>query len=272
MGPRSPQTLHLVIEAMRRAYLDRARHLGDPDFVKVPVDKLTSKAYAKTLAASIDKEHASKSAELGKDIVTQVASTESDETTHFSVVDKAGNAVANTYTLEGGFGSHVVVSGAGFILNNEMGDFNKKPGETNLTGDIGTPANVIAPGKRMLSSMTPTIVAKNGKLFMVTGSPGGRTIINTVMEMVLNATEFGMNAREAVDAPRFHHQWLPDRVDFERAGMDSATVQALEAMGHTVRLAGTQGDGHTIMYDAKTKTVSAANDRRSSDSKASVPK
>ena len=272
MGPRSPQTLHLVIEAMRRAYLDRARHLGDPDFVKVPVDKLTSKAYAKTLAASIDKEHASKSAELGKDIVTQVASTESDETTHFSVVDRAGNAVANTYTLEGGFGSHVVVSGAGFILNNEMGDFNKKPGETNLTGDIGTPANVIAPGKRMLSSMTPTIVAKNGKLFMVTGSPGGRTIINTVMEMVLNATEFGMNAREAVDAPRFHHQWLPDRVDFERAGMDSATVQALEAMGHTVRLAGTQGDGHTIMYDAKTKTVSAANDRRSSDSKASVPK
>jgi gamma-glutamyltranspeptidase/glutathione hydrolase len=272
LGPRSPQTLHLVIESMRRAYLDRARHLGDPDFVKVPVDKLTSKTYAKTLAASIDKGHASSSVELGKDIVTQVASTESDETTHFSVVDKAGNAVANTYTLEGGFGSHVVVSGAGFILNNEMGDFNKKPGETNVTGDIGTPANQIAPGKRMLSSMTPTIVAKNGKLFMVTGSPGGRTIINTVMEMVLNATEFGMNAREAVDAPRFHHQWLPDRVDFERAGMDSATVKALEAMGHTVRLAGTQGDGHTIMYDAKTKTVTAANDRRSSDSKASVPK
>jgi gamma-glutamyltranspeptidase/glutathione hydrolase len=271
MGPRSPKTLHLIVEAMRRAYLDRARHLGDPDFVKVPVTKLTSKTYAKTLAASIDKEHASSSAELGRDIITQVASTESDETTHFSIVDRNGNAVSNTYTLEGGFGSHVVVSGAGFLLNNEMGDFNKKPGETNLTGDIGTPANVIAPGKRMLSSMSPTIVTKNGKLFMVTGSPGGRTIINTVMEMVLNATEFGMNARQAVDAPRFHHQWLPDQVDFERAGTDSATVKALEAMGHKVRLIGAQGDGHTIMYDAKTKTVSAANDKRSSDSKASTP-
>jgi gamma-glutamyltranspeptidase/glutathione hydrolase len=271
LGPRSPQTLHLMVEAMRRAYLDRARHLGDPDFVKVPVTKLTSKSYAKTLAASIDKEHASNSAELGRDIVTQVASTESDETTHFSIVDSNGNAVSNTYTLEGGFGSHVVVSGAGFLLNNEMGDFNKKPGETNLTGDIGTPANVIAPGKRMLSSMSPTIVTKNGKLFMVTGSPGGRTIINTVMEIVLSATEFGMDARQAVDAPRFHHQWLPDQVDFERSGTDSATVKALEAMGHKVRLIGAQGDGHTILYDAKTKTASAANDRRSTDSKASSP-
>jgi gamma-glutamyltranspeptidase/glutathione hydrolase len=123
----------------------------------------------------------------------------------------------------------------------------------------------------MLSSMSPTIVTKNGKLFMVTGSPGGRTIINTVMEMVLNATEFGMNARQAVVAPRFHHRWLPDQVEFERAGTDSATVKALEAMGHKVRLIGAQGDGHTIMYDAKTKTVSAANDKRSSDSKASTP-
>jgi gamma-glutamyltranspeptidase/glutathione hydrolase len=271
LGPRSPQTYHLVIESMRRAYLDRARYLGDPDFVKMPLAKLMSKSYGKTLAASIDKEHASNSVELGKDIVTQVASTESDETTHFSIVDRNGNAVANTYTLEGGFGSHVVVSGAGFLLNNEMGDFNKKPGETNVQGDIGTPANQIAPGKRMLSSMNPTIVTKGGKLFMVTGSPGGRTIINTVTEIVLNATEFGMDARHAVDAPRFHHQWLPDQVSFERTGTDSATVKALEAMGHTVRLAGTQGDGHTIRYDWKTKTVSAANDRRSADSKASVP-
>ena len=271
LGPRSPQTLHLIVEAQRRAYLDRARYLGDPDFVKMPLEKLTSKSYAKTLAVSIDTTHASSSVELGKDIITQVASTESDETTHFSVVDKLGNAVANTFTLEGGFGSHVVVRGAGFLLNNEMGDFNKKPGETNLTGDIGTPANQIAPGKRMLSSMTPTIVTKKGKLFMVTGSPGGRTIINTVTEMVLNATEFGMNARQTVDATRFHHQWLPDQVDFERAGTDSSTVKALEAMGHKVRIAGTQGDGHTILYDAKTKTATAANDRRSSDSKASVP-
>ncbi len=271
LGPRSPKTYHLLIEAMRRAYLDRARYLGDPDFVKMPLDKLMSKSYAKTLAASIDTAHASSSVELGKDIITQIASTESDETTHFSVVDKNGMAVANTYTLEGGFGSHVVVSGTGFLLNNEMGDFNKKPGETNLTGDIGTPANQIAPGKRMLSSMTPTIVTKNGKLFLVTGSPGGRTIINTVTEIVLNATVFGMNARQAVDAPRLHHQWLPDEVTFERTGADSATVKALEALGHKVRIGGTQGDGNSIMYDAKTRTSSAANDRRSGDSKASAP-
>ena len=151
LGPESPVTYHLMVEAMRRAYLDRARFLGDPDFVQVPIDRLDSKAYAKTLAATIDRARASSSVELGKDIVTQVASRESDETTQFSIVDKDGNAVSNTYTLEGGFGSHVVVRGAGFLLNNEMGDFNKKPGETNTTGDIGTPANVIAPGKRMLS-------------------------------------------------------------------------------------------------------------------------
>src|SRR3569833_2943667 len=176
-GAASPTTLHYVIEAQRRAYLDRARYLGDPDFVKnMPLARLTSKAYAKTLASSIDPNHASSSVELGKDIVTTVASNEHDETAHFSVVDRSGNAVSNTFTLEGGFGSHVVVAGTGMILNNEMGDFNKKPGETNLTGDIGTPANIIAPGKRMLSSMSPTIVTKDGKLFMVTGSPGGRTI------------------------------------------------------------------------------------------------
>jgi gamma-glutamyltranspeptidase/glutathione hydrolase len=269
LGPRSADTYHLMIEAMRRAYLDRARYLGDPDFVKMPIARLTSKAYAKTLAASIDPRHASSSVELGKDIVTQVASTESDETTHFSVVDAQGNAVSNTYTLEGGYGSHVVVSGTGFILNNEMGDFNKKPGETTLGGDIGTPANVIAPGKRMLSSMSPTIVTKNGRLFMVTGSPGGRTIINTVMEIVLNATEFGMNAREAVDAPRLHHQWLPDRVTFERPGTDSSMTKQLEALGHAVAFGGGQGDGNTIIV--KNGVAYGANDRRSADSKASAP-
>jgi len=271
LGPRSARTCHLLIESMRRAYLDRARYLGDPDFVKMPIAKLTSKTYARTLARSIDTSRASSSVELGKDIITQVASTESDETTHFSVVDKNGNAVSNTYTLEGGFGSHVVVSGAGFLLNNEMGDFNKKPGDTNLQGDIGTPANRIVPGKRMLSSMSPTIVTKNGKLFMVTGSPGGRTIINTVTEVVLGATEFGMNARQAVDAPRLHHQWLPDQVDFERAGADSAVVKQLEAMGHKVRIAGVQGDANSIMFDAKTHTAYGANDRRSPDSKTSAP-
>jgi gamma-glutamyltranspeptidase/glutathione hydrolase len=269
LGAMSPQALHYEIEAMRRGYLDRARYLGDPDFVKMPIERLTSKAYAKTLAKTIDPEHASSSVELGKDIVGQIASDEHEETTQFSIVDKNGNAVSNTYTLEGGFGSHVVVGGAGFILNNEMGDFNKKPGETNLTGDIGTPANVIAPGKRMLSSMSPTIVTKNGKLFMVTGSPGGRTIINTVMEIVLNGLAFGMDARQAVDAPRFHHQWLPDEVTFERNAIPDSTAQRLEAMGHKLRFGGQQGDGHTIIL--RDGVAYGANDRRSADSKASVP-
>ena len=269
LGAMSPQALHYEIEAMRRGYLDRARYLGDPDFVKMPIQKLTSKAYARALAKTIDPDHASSSAELGKDIVGPIASNEHEETTQFSIVDKAGNAVSNTYTLEGGFGSHVVVGGAGFLLNNEMGDFNKKPGETNLTGDIGTPANLIAPGKRMLSSMSPTIITKNGKLFMVTGSPGGRTIINTVMEIVLNGLAFGMDARQAVDAPRFHHQWLPDEVTFERNAIPDSTAQRLEAMGHKLRFGGQQGDGHTIIV--KDGVAYGANDRRSADSKARVP-
>ena len=271
-GRWSPETLHLMIEAMRRAYVDRARYLGDPDFVKMPLTRLTSPSYAATLASQIDRTHATSSIELGKDIVTPSSvATESDETTQFSVVDKDGNAVSNTFTLEGGYGSHVVVRGAGFLLNNEMGDFNKKPGETNVQGDIGTPANLIEPGKRMLSSMTPTIVTRNGALYMVTGSPGGRTIINTVMEVVLNATGFGMNAREAVDAPRLHHQWLPDVATFERDALADSTVSQLRAMGHTVEQRGRQGDAHTIIFDAKTKTAYGANDRRSSDSKASRP-
>jgi gamma-glutamyltranspeptidase/glutathione hydrolase len=269
LGALSPQALHYEIEAMRRGYLDRARFLGDPDFVKMPLERLMSKSYAKSLAASIDPTRATRSVELGRDIVTQIASTEHDETTHFSIVDKSGNAVSNTFTLEGGFGSHVVVSGAGFLLNNEMGDFNKKPGETNARGDIGTPANVIAPGKRMLSSMSPSIVTKNGKLFMVVGSPGGRTIINTVMEIVLNTVDFGMNVRQAVTEPRFHHQWLPDEVVFERDALPDSTVQRLQAMGHTIRFGGQQGDGHTIVM--KDGAAYGANDRRSADSKASVP-
>ena len=271
-GRWSPETLHLMIEAMRRAYVDRARYLGDPDFVKMPLTRLTSASYAATLASRIDRTHATSSVELGKDIVTPSSvATESDETTQFSVVDKDGNAVSNTFTLEGGYGSHVVVRGAGFLLNNEMGDFNKKPGETNVQGDIGTPANLIAPGKRMLSSMTPTIVTRNGRLFMVTGSPGGRTIINTVMEVVLNATGFGMNARQAVDAPRLHHQWLPDLATFERDAVADSTLSRLRAMGHTVEQRGRQGDAHTIIFDARTKTAYGANDRRSSDSKAALP-
>jgi gamma-glutamyltranspeptidase/glutathione hydrolase len=268
-GRFAPDTLHLMIEAMRRAYLDRARHLGDPDFVTVPVARLTSKEYAKTLAASISRDKAASSIELGKDIVTMIEQPESEETTHFSVIDKDGMAVANTYTLEGGYGSKVVVKGAGFLLNNEMGDFNKKPGETNLRGDIGTPANLIAPGKRMLSSMTPTIVTRQGRVVLVTGSPGGRTIINTVLSIVLGVTEFGMHGRQAVDAARLHHQWLPDSTTLEEGAISAETLARLQQMGHNITLRGRQGDGHSIFIDPQSRTAYGVNDKRSADSKAS---
>ena len=261
--------LHLQVEAMRRAYLDRARHLGDPDFVDVPIGRLTSKKHAKAVAASISLESASKSLELGRDIVS-ITPPEPDETTHFSVIDRNGLAVTSTYTLEGGYGSHVVVEGAGFLLNNEMGDFNKKPGTTDTTGTIGTPANVIEPGKRMLSSMTPTMVSKDGKLVLLTGSPGGRTIINTVLRIVLGVTEYGLNGREAVDLPRLHHQWLPDRVTIEEQGVSEDVLTALRALGHDVRAQGRQGDAHSI-WIAPDGTPYGAPDKRTPDSKASIP-
>src|ERR671912_1784078 len=215
-GLLTAEALHLQIEAMRRAYLDRARHVGDPDFVKIPVETLISKDHARKVAATIDPAKATSSVELGKDIVTVTTAQESDETTHYSIIDRDGMAVTTTTTLEGSYGSHVVVKGAGFLLNNEMGDFNKKPGETNTRGDIGTPANLIDPGKRMLSSMTPTMVLRDGKVVLLTGSPGGRTIINTVFTIVLGVTEYGLTGREAVDLPRMHHQWLPDRARIEQ--------------------------------------------------------
>ncbi len=271
MGRESPQAMHLMIETMRRVYLDRARFLGDPDFVAVPVDRLTSKPYAKTLAAGIDRARATPSTTIGSDIVTKAGSSESDETTHFSVIDKDGMAVSNTFTLEGGYGSHVVVRGAGFLLNNEMGDFNKKPGDTNIRGDIGTPANLIAPGKRMLSSMSPAIIARDGHVVLVTGSPGGRTIINTTLEIAFNVMEFGMTGRQAVDARRFHHQWLPDATTFEASALPDSTVARLSAMGHDIKQQGAQGDGQTIIVDQTTRIAYGVNDRRSSDSKASKP-
>ena len=268
----STEYLHLRIEAARRAYADRARWLGDPDFVSVPMARLTSKAYADSLARTIDRNRASTSLEIGADIVS-TRTAESDETTHFSVVDAAGNAVSNTYTLEGGYGSGVVVRGAGFILNNEMGDFNKKPGETNTTGDIGTPANLIAPGKRMLSSMSPAIVTRDGRVVLVTGSPGGRTIPNTVIDVVLGVTAFGQSARNAVSAPRMHHQWMPDSTTIEPGTVSDATIAALRARGHHVRLSnGRQGDAHTIWVDTKTGVAYGAADLRTPDSKASAPR
>jgi gamma-glutamyltranspeptidase/glutathione hydrolase len=269
-APLAAGTLHLVIEAMRRAFLDRAEFLGDADFGPVPVARLMSKAHAASRARTIDSTRASSSLALAKGrIPVEVA--EGDHTTHFSVVDRDGNAVSNTYTLEQGFGSGIVVGGAGFLLNNEMGDFNKKPGYTSTGGDIGTAPNLVAPGKRMLSSMSPVIVTRDGKLRLVTGSPGGRTIINTVFQIVLNVTAFGMDARSAVDAPRLHHQWLPDGTTVEADGVPDAVLDALRRMGHTIRRGSQQGDGHTIVVDPATGIATGANDRRSADSKASAP-
>jgi gamma-glutamyltranspeptidase/glutathione hydrolase len=247
LGRWSVETNHLFIEAMRRAYAQRATHLGDPDFVDIdPV--LWTKEYARALGASIDRERATPSRALGPEITL---APESPETTHFSVVDATGMAVSNTYTLEAGYGSGVVVRGAGFLLNNEMGDFNPNPGVTDTRGRIGTAPNLVVPQKRMLSSMTPTIVTRDGRVVLVTGSPGGRTIINTVLCVTMNVLEFGMDARAAVDAPRMDHEWFPERVRFMRADDEPyrATADALRAMGHDVRATTGQGDANTILID-----------------------
>jgi gamma-glutamyltranspeptidase/glutathione hydrolase len=261
----SARYLHRRAEASRRAFLDRARWLGDPDFNgDIPSERLLSKEYAASLVASTDSTKASSSLELGRDIVNELP--ESPQTTHFSVVDAEGNAVSNTYTLESGYGSGVVV--AGFLLNNEMGDFNKKPGSTNTDWGIGTPANVIAPEKRMLSSMSPTIVTRDGQLLLVTGSPGGRTIPSTTLDVVLGVTLFNEDIRTAVDAPRVHHQWMPDVFSLEAGAASPDVLTTLRGMGHTVKeeSARSQGDAHSILYDPKTRTATAANDKRSPDS------
>jgi gamma-glutamyltranspeptidase/glutathione hydrolase len=259
-GHNSPRYVHLVAEAMRRAFLDRARFLGDPDFVQPPVTHLTDKAYATELRQSIQPDRASPSSP------SQIAErSESDQTTHYSVVDASGMAVSVTYTLEYGYGLGAVVPGAGFLLNNEMGDFNGKPGLTDSTGLIGTDANLAKPGKRMLSSMTPTIVARNGQLFAVVGSPGGRTIINTVLEVILNQVDFGMGIEQAVGATRFHHQWLPDRLYAEDNAFTPETVAALEKMGYKVGMRGAQGTAHSIRIDPRTGARQGAPDRRDAD-------
>jgi gamma-glutamyltranspeptidase/glutathione hydrolase len=195
---------------------------------------------------------------------------ESHETTHFSVVDSHQNAVSLTYTLEWGYGSQIVVPGAGFLLNNEMGDFNAGPGITTAEGLIGTPPNLAAPGKRMLSSMSPTILAKDGALFMVTGTPGGRTIINTVLLTIVNVVDFGMNAQEAVDAGRFHHQWLPDRITYERFGFSPDTLGLLKVRGHVLEEASGQGTAEVIVREAKGGMLAAGADRREADSAAAA--
>ena len=260
MGHNSAEYIHHLIEAMRRAYRDRARYVADTDFVDVPLDRLMSKAYAAELRAGIDPERATPSS---PEDVKMVA--EGTHTTHYSVVDANGMAVSVTYTLEHSYGSKIVVPGAGFLLNNEMGDFNAAPGLTTETGLIGTEPNLARPEQRMLSSMTPTIVARDGELVAVVGSPGGRTIINTVMQVILNIIDFEMNIADAVAAKRLHHQWLPDRVSIEEGGADPETVRTLEAMGHTVRVGGRQGLAHSIMIDPRTGERLGAADPREVD-------
>ena len=261
LGFRSAHIVHLIAEAMRRGYADRALHLGDPDFnPAMPISRLTSKAYADELRATIDDDQASTSSPTS---FTWPA--ESQETTHFSVVDGDRNAVSVTYTLEFGYGSGIVVPGAGFLLNNEMGDFNAGPDTTNADGLIGTRPNLTQPHKRMLPSMSPTIVAKDCQLFMVTGSPGGRTIINTVLHTILNVVDFGMNVQEAIDAPRFHHQWLPDRINYERFGLSPDTVALLEARGHALREVQGQGVAEAIVFNVEDNLLEAGLDRRAAD-------
>ncbi len=244
-GRWSVETHHVMIEAMRRAYANRARFLGDSDFVHIP-DYLTSRRFAEKMASTIDLAKATPSDAIGPRITE---AKESPETTHFSVIDKSAMAVSNTYTLEANFGSGVVVRGGGFLLNNEMGDFNGRPGVTTRQGGIGTLPNQIEPEKRMLSSMTPTIVARRGKPYLITGSPGGRTIINTVFCVTLNVLEFDMNIRDAVDAARIDHEWFPERVRFVGANDPkyAQLIKGLRDLGHTVNNLQRQGDANSIL-------------------------
>ena len=256
-GPRSPRTVHRVAEAMRRGFYNRATAIADPDFVQVPVERLISKSYADEMARSIG-DRATPSVSLAP---FPILTPEGTHTTHLSTLDGRGNAVALTYTLEEGYGSKSVVEGAGFLLNNEMGDFNLVPGRTEASGRIGTTPNLIAPGKRMLSSQSPTIAMKDGKVRLITGSPGGRTIPNTTLWVVLNVLEFGLIPREAVDAPRTHHPWFPDVLNLEGQAWEAGTREALAAMGHKLRIGGIQGDAHSIVVDPD-GSIHGVNDRR----------
>ena len=233
MGFHTPESIHLITEAERRAFADRAEFLGDPDFVQIPVGKLLADKYLTDRMKSFSSEKASASSEIGHGSPEPY---QSGQTTHYSVVDSMGNAVSTTITLNDTFGSSIVVTGAGFLLNNEMDDFSVQSGFPNIFGLVGGEANSIQPGKRMLSSMTPTIIEKDGKLFLVVGSPGGSTIPTSVFQVIVNILDFGMNVQDAIDAGRFHHQWLPDYISYEKKSIDSASVKKLELIGHTLKV------------------------------------
>ncbi len=258
LGWHSPAAIHLAVEGMRRAYADRNFYLGDPDYVEMPIDRLLSQSYADSLAGTIDPDHASRSEDFNR------VPLESTQTTHFSIMDEAGNAVAVTTTLNGGFGSYVVVQGAGFLLNNEMDDFTSKPGVPNAYGLVQGEANAIAPGKRMLSAMTPTVVINPaGRTELITGTPGGSTIITSIFQIVSNHIDFGLPVRTSVDAPRFHHQNLPDVIRYEAGGLDPGTVDLLRDMGHEVsERSGISGDVESIWIAPDGTRYGAADRRR----------
>jgi gamma-glutamyltranspeptidase/glutathione hydrolase len=261
-GFNSSETVHLIAEAERRAFADRADYAGDPDFVRVPVNGLLNREYLSGRMSDFNEKKAS----LSSDISSGTPGIyESTETTHYSVVDREGNAVSTTTTLNGGYGSSIVVAGAGFLLNNEMDDFSVKPGFPNMYGLTGSDANAIEPGKRMLSSMTPVIVEQNGKLVLVAGSPGGSTIPTTVFQVVINVIDYKMNIWQAVDTGRFHHQWLPDWITIEENRLDSAALEELKLIGHEVRLTGGLGRVNAvgILQDGR---LAGAADRRGDNS------
>jgi gamma-glutamyltranspeptidase / glutathione hydrolase len=256
MGFQTKEYIQLITEVERRAYADRAEHLGDADFYPVPVKTLTSKSYAIERMKNFDATIAQKSTEIKAGIIKK----ESEETTHISIMDKFGNMVTITTTLNGGYGSKTVVGGAGFLLNNEMDDFSVKPGVPNLYGAVGGEANSIQPNKRMLSSMTPTLVLKNGKPFIVCGTPGGTTIITSVLQTLMNIIEFDMNAKDAVNKPKFHHQWLPDVVFVEKE-VNATAIKSLETMGYKIEKRGAIGRTEVIKITGKNKLEIAADTR-----------
>lgn len=257
-GPRHPRTIHRVTEAMRRGFFTRATELGDPDFSRIRADRLITREDADALAATIG-DRATPSAKLAP---FPIADSEGSNTTHLSVIDSEGNAVALTYTLEDAYGSKAVVSGCGFLLNNEMGDFNLVPGSTTTAGRIGTPPNLIAPGKRMLSSQSPTIVLEDGRVRLITGSPGGRTIPNTTLWVILNVCEFGLTPSDAVAAPRTHHAWFPDELTLEGTSWSADVTAALEALGHKIKHVKAQGNANSIVVDLKRGRIFGVPDRR----------
>jgi gamma-glutamyltranspeptidase/glutathione hydrolase len=248
-GYGSSRTIHLMAEAMRRAYRDRAEFLGDPAFVEVPVARLTSKEYAAWLAAGIDPE---RSTPVSSDLPGLSAFRESPSTTHISVADREGFAVSMTQSINYSFGSGVTVPGTGVLLNNTMDDFSAKPGVANVYGLVGSEANAVAPGKIPLSSMTPTIVTREGALVLVAGSPGGSTIINTVLQVIINTIDHGMDPQAAVDMPKVHHQWLPDELRLEPFAAPADVRESLEFMGHKLAVKPVFGNAMAIGVDART--------------------